>query len=85
MILRTSYITFAIILIGLGLIVLPLPIPFGAIMIVLGTAILISNSETAAKWVRLRRSRNAWLNQTMSTVGDRLPGRFGSIIRRTAP
>jgi len=82
---RFTLLIFAIALILAGLIILPLPIPFGAIMIVAGVAILISVNETAANWFRRRRLNNPRFNQWISDVEPRIPGMLGRAIRRTSP
>ncbi|MGF1622331.1 MAG: PGPGW domain-containing protein [Rhodomicrobiaceae bacterium] len=82
---RFALLILAIVLIVAGLIVLPLPIPFGAIMIVTGLGILISTSESAAEWVRRRRMKSARLDSWLAAAEMRLPGKLGEILRRTAP
>jgi hypothetical protein len=82
---RFALLILAIVLIVVGLIVLPLPIPFGAIMIVTGLGILISTSETAADWVRRRRMKSPRVDGWLASAERRLPGKLGEILRRTAP
>jgi Kef-type K+ transport system membrane component KefB len=85
MILRLVLAVLAVALIFAGLIILPLPIPFGAILIFIGLTILISSNTLAARWLKNRRIRNARLNNIVCTIETRLPGRLADIIRRTAP
>lgn len=82
---RFALLILALALIIVGLIVLPLPIPFGAIMIVTGLGILISSNETAAEWLRQRRTKSARMNGWLAAAEKRLPGKLGEILRRTAP
>jgi hypothetical protein len=82
---RISLLILAIVLIGAGLIVLPLPIPFGALMLVLGISLLIASNDTAAGWIRTWRVRNPRLNSRMLSLEARLPDWISRILRRTAP
>ena len=82
---RFALLVLAIALIAVGLVVLPLPIPFGAIMIVTGLGILISSNEGAARWLHNRRVRNPGMNSWLAAAENRLPGKLGDILRRTAP
>lgn len=82
---RFALLILAIALIVVGLIVLPLPIPFGAIMIVTGLGILISSNESAAEWVRRRRTKHDRMNGWLAAAEKRLPGKLGEILRSTAP
>lgn len=82
---RFALLILAIALIVVGLIVLPLPIPFGAIMIVTGLGILVSSNEGAAEWVRRRRMKHPGMNRWLSVAEKRLPGKLAEVLRRTAP
>lgn len=84
-VIRIALFILAFLLIIVGLIVLPLPLPFGALMIIVGVTILISSNETAAGWVRNRRSQNPKLNGRLLVLEARLPGILGRILRRTTP
>lgn len=83
--LRTAPILASITIILLGLIILPLPIPLGALLIVIGATILIGSSETATEWVKTRRARNPRLHNLLSSAEKRLPGKRGEVIRPTSP
>ncbi len=82
---RIALLILAIALIITGLIVLPLPIPFGALMIMVGMTILISSNDTAAGWIRKWREQNPRLNNRISVLENRLPDKLGQILRRTTP
>jgi uncharacterized membrane protein HdeD (DUF308 family) len=83
---RISLLILAIVLIVAGLIVLPLPIPFGAlILLVLGVSLLIASNDTAAGWIRAWRVRNPRLNSRMLSLEARLPVWISKILRRTTP
>lgn len=85
LLLRFALSVFAVFLIIAGLIVLPLPIPFGAIMILIGVTLLVSSSETAASWVRNYRVKNPKINERLVGLEQRLPHRLGAVLRRTMP
>ncbi|WP_088346050.1 MULTISPECIES: hypothetical protein [Rhodomicrobium] len=83
---RLALIGVAILLILIGLIILPTPIPFGAaIFLLAGCALLISVSDTAARRIRRARLEHPRLNAVFASVEKRLPGAFGRAIRRTSP
>src|SRR5688572_20134066 len=76
----------AILLILIGLIILPTPIPFGAaIFLLAGCALLISVSDTAAARIRRARVDYPRLNGLFASIEKRLPGALGRAIRRTSP
>lgn len=83
---RISLLVLAIVFICVGLIILPLPIPFGAlIMLVIGITLLIASNDTAAGWIRAWRVRNPRLNSRILSLETRLPGWISKILRRTTP
>ncbi|MEO1204871.1 MAG: PGPGW domain-containing protein [Pseudomonadota bacterium] len=63
----------AVILIVVGLIVLPMPVPLGAIMIVTGLALMVSQSPSAAKQLRAFRQKNKNTNAIIQRIEDALP------------
>jgi len=78
---RYVMITTGLVLLIAGMIVLPLPLPFGLAMILIGLSILIVNSPfLRSRFLDLRRrwSRmDAWIN----SVEHRLPGPVRRAIR----
>ena len=76
---------FAIALIFVGLIVLPMPIPFGAIMIVGGIVLLVSASATAAWMVRSFRQKHPRADVAIRKVEERLPEKLKRVLKRTDP
>ncbi|MEO1608460.1 MAG: hypothetical protein AAFR90_03775 [Pseudomonadota bacterium] len=75
----------AIVLIFLGLIILPMPIPFGAIMIVAGLVLLIYCSNTFARYIKGYRRRHPNLDGFIRKGQNRLPVSLQEIIKRTEP
>lgn len=75
----------AIVLIFMGLIVLPLPIPFGSLLIFVGFAILISSNAAVAQRLKQQRRRFVHLNAMVCNLERRLPGKLGDVVRRTTP
>lgn len=75
----------ALLLILAGLVILPLPLPFGGLLLILGCALLVSVNETAS--LRFKRLRNHYprFNRLVAPVEQRLPGALGQAMRRTAP
>jgi hypothetical protein len=85
MLLRTAPVLASITIILLGLLIRPLPIPLGALLIVIGATILIGSSETATEWVKTHRARNPRLHNLLWSAEKRPPGKLGDVIRRTSP
>ncbi|NJM35254.1 MAG: hypothetical protein HC850_11690 [Rhodomicrobium sp.] len=74
-----------IVIIVIGLIIFPMPIPFGAFLILLGCALLVSSSETAAHLLKRLRARYSRLNGFIAMLEARSPGVLARALRRTAP
>jgi len=72
-------------LIIVGLIVLPMPIPLGAIMIVVGVVLLLSVSVTAVHLVRGFRTKHPRADRVVREVEDRLPETWRRILRQSDP
>lgn len=65
-----------------GGLTLPLPLPTGLPLLVLGLVMILAASPWA---VRLLRRRFLRLNGLFHTLEDRAPVRLGRILRRTRP
>lgn len=72
-------------LIGLGIIVTPLPIPFGIIMIVCGLSLLVSTSPAAREKVRWLRARHRGFSSALHKAQRYLPGFAKRLILATEP
>lgn len=68
-----------------GVIVFPLPIPFGLLMICIGLVLLIANSEWVAEVVRRSRARWPRFNNWLRRAAGKLPRRLHRIIAATDP
>jgi hypothetical protein len=75
----------SVILIVFGAITLPLPLPTGAIALVVGLALLASTSPWMLRKLRTFRARNAKLNRTMERVEPRVPGALKKALRESRP
>jgi hypothetical protein len=70
---------------GAGLIVFPLPLPFGLLMICIGLVLLIANSEWVAELVRKARTRWPRFHRWLRRAGGKLPRRLHRILAATDP
>lgn len=61
-----------------------LPVPFGAVLVALGLALLITGSETGAERLRGLRSRYHWFDRALLEACRYLPTRLADPIDRTA-
>ena len=77
-------VTAACLILG-GLIVLPMPIPTGAIMIVIGLVLLLSVSVTAIRLLRAFRRKYPNADNVIRGVENRLPAAWRRILRRSDP
>ncbi|MEO1281450.1 MAG: hypothetical protein AAFV69_06940 [Pseudomonadota bacterium] len=82
---RVFFSVGAALLIIFGLIVLPLPIPFGAIMIVVGLVILIATNRATARWLRSLRRLHPAINAWIGKAEVHLPRTFRRIMELTNP
>ena len=73
------------ILVLVGLVVFPMPIPLGAIMIVTGLVLLVSSSAIIARALRSFRQHHHGANRVIQAVEDRLPERWKKALRRSDP
>jgi len=75
----------AVVLIVVGLIVIPMPIPFGALMVVSGLVILISASPTVALFIKGYRRKYPKLDKAVRKSASILPSSWQEILKRTDP
>lgn len=68
-----------------GLIVLPLPIPFGLIMMVIGLALLAPYILPVQNVIRGIRSKNTTINSTLLRWKARMPPIIQKTIDKTHP
>lgn len=72
-----------IVLIGLGMLMFPLPIPAGAPLVIAGLTLVISSSTRAARTLAWSRSKSIYLDRSIRFLEHRAPRRFALILRRT--
>ncbi|MEM6536684.1 MAG: PGPGW domain-containing protein [Pseudomonadota bacterium] len=68
-----------------GLVVLPLPIPFGLIMITVGCTLLAPYVPAVQRFVRRIRAKNPSINETLMRHRDRCPPIIRKTIDKTHP
>lgn len=73
------------ILIGAGLVVLPLPIPLGLLLIILGLAVLLPQSHWLQNLIRRWRHRHPGFDRKLHAASHRLPGSVRRAIQTTEP
>ncbi|NWG45089.1 MAG: hypothetical protein HXY25_00900 [Alphaproteobacteria bacterium] len=73
------------ILVIMGAIFLPLPIPLGLPFLIIGGALIVSDSEAAQRVVRVWRRRYRRIDGHIYRVAPRMPGFVRSIIDKTEP
>ncbi len=83
--LKPLLILLALIQIIVGAIVLPMPIPLGAILMTLGIALLVAQSPFAASQFRRFRHRHLKFDGIVRKIEDRLPSWLAKVLRKTDP
>ena len=71
---------FALVLIVVGLILTPSPLPFGLIIVALGLSLLVAVAPDLVRWLR---GRWRWFDRRMHDLEDRLPEFMSRPLRRT--
>lgn len=82
---KLVYQFFAVILILSGLVIFPLPIPFGAALIAIGLTVLIGNSRAFAAFLRARRVQHPRVHELLNALEDRAPANIRRILERSDP
>jgi len=75
----------ALLLIIAGAITFPLPIPIGLILLLLGTALLLSTSRYALRGLRRYRRTRPVFDARLRAIRLRMPGYIGRALRRSEP
>ena len=76
---------FALALIAAGTLVLPMPIPFGAILILCGAVLLISVNAAFALRVKSFRNHHPKIDKFVRVAEARLPKSWRKVMKRTDP
>jgi ABC-type nickel/cobalt efflux system permease component RcnA len=66
----------AILMLIVGLITLPLPLPTGLPLLVVGLSLLISTSQQFSNYVKRFRDKNPEINEKIQSVEKKIPTRF---------
>ena len=74
-----------ILLILVGIVLVPLPIPFGLILIFLGTLLLVTVNSAARKIVKSLRRRWKWLDRLLDRAAEKLPHDVAEPVEATKP
>ncbi|MBA4225007.1 MAG: hypothetical protein C0456_00120 [Hyphomonas sp.] len=77
------YKLLGVLLIVAGLPLFWTPVPVGAVLILMGLALLVANSGTARKWLHQRRRRHPRLDRWMEKSEKFMPPAFARILHRT--
>ncbi|ARU56093.1 hypothetical protein OLMES_2020 [Oleiphilus messinensis] len=85
MVKHVSTIILAWLLIIAGLIVLPLPIPLGLVMIVVGAALLAGSSPAFRRYIQRVRLRNPKIDKKIKRFQHRLPAWLRERLISTEP
>lgn len=80
---RLATLWLGIALVPIGVVIMPLPGPFGVPIIAVGAILIISSSRRAASWVRLHRRRWDWMHELLEKGESWIGGEFGNALRRT--
>lgn len=82
---QTLRIILAVLLIGLGLVITPLPIPVGLLLIALGIIILAYNNNRVTRLLRILRRRFPKLSRALLRLEQRNIIFISRVLRSTNP
>ncbi|MCD7059328.1 hypothetical protein [Pelagibacterium xiamenense] len=82
---RLVLVPFALVLLIVGAILAPTPIPFGIPMVALALFILIGTSKTALRLVRRTRRRWDWLDDALAALEQKSEGTVARTFKRSRP
>ena len=82
---RAVYIGAGVLLILGGLPLFWTPIPVGAVMVLIGAALIVANSDTLRDWLHVKRADNARLDHWMKKTERYTPAPFARVLRETEP
>jgi len=68
-----------------GFLLVPLPVPLGIIFIVIGFALLVTEDQHVANWVREIRGANPDLERKVEQIKGRLPENLREPFSKTDP
>jgi hypothetical protein len=82
---RLATAVLAILLILAGLAFIPLPIPIGALLVLAGTALLISCSTSFTRFIRFIRRSFSPLDVAFDRITTMLPATLNRLLKQTEP
>ena len=85
MVKRSAKIMLGILLVIAGVIVTPLPIPFGLIMIFIGLSLLVTTVPRVREWLRRQRHRYQEFSGQLNAIKGKLPRFARKLIEDTDP
>lgn len=83
--LRIVVVPFALVLLVVGAILTPTPLPFGIPMMAVAIFLLIGSSKPALRLVRRLRRRWNWLDRLLSMFEERTGGSVARTFQRSRP
>ncbi len=85
MIRRSVTLVGGVLLIVAGLLVLPLPVPVGLLMIILGVSLLVPAIPALARYLKRIRRHYPITSQRLNHISPRLPGFVRRVFDETDP
>lgn len=83
--LKPFFVFIGSILVIVGLVTLPLPIPIGALFLIVGLLILLSSSYTAVLLLRRIREDYPKLDKWLEHIEEKSPDFVQKVLRRSDP
>lgn len=85
MICRGVTLVSGVLLILMGLVILPLPIPVGLLMIILGVSLIVPAIPALGRFLTRMRRRYPVTSHKLNRISTKLPGFIRRVIRDTDP
>ncbi|KZZ41931.1 MAG: hypothetical protein MK185_05995 [Saccharospirillaceae bacterium] len=85
MIKRSAKFVAAVLLIILGIVITPLPIPLGLLSILIGLSLLVSVVPSVRHWLIQLRRKYRQSSVRLNQIGKRMPAFLRELIEETDP
>ncbi len=82
---RSGMLTVGWVLVGVGLLLMPTPLPLGLLLFLAGLAVLARESAAARQAIRWTRRRLPVLSEALNRAKPRLPAGLRTLIESTDP
>ena len=80
---RLVFVPFLWVLLVIGLLLWPLPLPFGLLFVFIALTGLLAWSPAAVRLIRYMRKRLGWFDRAMNWLTRKAPAPYKRLLKRT--